>query len=69
MEVKVPSGESAAKTLADIDLPVGDGPRPHRPRFIDPQVVEAHFAPLLKDCPSPEQRWAGKADATPFPGL
>jgi len=52
--------------VAEIDFPTGAGPQPHPARFIDPREVEKHFAPLLKNRPSPEQRWAQKADATPF---
>jgi len=46
-----------------------DSPQPHPPRFLDPRVVEAHFAPLMKNPPTAEERWARKANATPFPGV
>jgi hypothetical protein len=55
--------------LAEIDFPTGEGPKPHPVRWIDPREVEKHFAPLLKNLPSPEQRWARKSIATPFPGV
>ena len=69
MEEKPPSNESELPELATIELPSGDGPQPHPFRFLDPRIVEAHFAPLLTNRPSPEERWAQKANATPFPGL
>lgn len=69
MEERKPSSESKPATLADLDFPTGAGPRPHPPRPVDPRVVEAHFAPLLKERPSPEQRLAKKAGFIPFPGL
>jgi len=69
MEEKPQQNASGPKSLADIDFPVGEGPKPHPPRFIDPRIVEAHFAPLMKNPPSAEERWARKANATPFPGL
>jgi len=56
--------------LANLDFPAcAEGPKPHPPRFIDPRIVEAHFAPLMKNPPSAEERWARKADARPFTGL
>lgn len=69
MEEKPPSNASKPRSLAEIDFPSGEGPQPHAVRFLDPREVEKHFAPLLKNRPSPEQRWARKATATPFPGL
>lgn len=69
MEARQPSSESKAATLADLDFPKGAGPLPHPPQAVDPRVVEAHFAPLLKDGPSPEQRLAKKAGFIPFPGM
>ena len=69
MEEKPPSNASKPRSLAEIEFPTGDGPKPHSARFLDPREVENHFAPLLKNRPSPEQRWARKANATPFPGL
>ena len=67
MEDRKLSTESEAQNLADLELPpCPEGPKPHPPRFIDPRIVEAHFAPLLKNPPSPEERWARKANATPF---
>ncbi len=75
MEDRKPSTESKPKEsehscpdrLPELSLPViNEAPKPHPPRFIDPRIVEAHFAPLLKNLPSPEERWARKANATPF---
>jgi hypothetical protein len=62
--------ESKPPELASLDFPYyPEGPAPHPPRFIDPRIVEAHFAPLLKNLPSAEERWARKANSTPFTGL
>ncbi|MBC7981158.1 MAG: hypothetical protein H7Y36_11400 [Armatimonadetes bacterium] len=69
MEEKPPSDASKPRSLAEIDFPTGEGPKPHTARFLDPREVEKHFAPILKYAPSPEQRWAQKANASPFPGL
>ena len=69
MEEKSLSNVSEAQFLVEVNFPTGDGPQPHTVRFLDPREVENHFAPLLKNCPSPEQRWAGKSNATPFLGL
>ena len=69
MEEKPPSNASGIRSIAEIDFPVGDGPRPHRARFLDPREVEAHFAALPATRRSPEERWARKARAAPFPGL
>ena len=69
MEENPPSDASKPLSLAEIDFPTGDGPKPHFPRFLDPREVEKHFAPLLKNRPSPEQRWARKSGASAFPGL
>jgi hypothetical protein len=69
MEEKTQSNASKPRSLAQIDFATGAGPLPHPPRFIDPREVEKHFAPLLKDRPSAEQRWARKADSVPFPGV
>lgn len=69
MEAKPQPNESAPKSLAELDLPAGDGPKPHAPRFLDPRVTEAHFAPLMKNPPSAAERWARKADATAFGGI
>ena len=69
MEEKPLSNESKPRSLAEIDFPTGEGPKPHTPRFIDPREVEKHFAELLKNPPSPEERWARKANSTPFTGL
>jgi len=55
--------------LAEIDLPTGEGPVAHAPRFLDPRTVEAHFAELPVHRPDPEERWEKKRNATPFPGL
>ena len=69
MEEKQQSSASKRRSLAEIDFPAGDGPKPHPARFLDPREVERHFAPLLKNLPSAEQRWARKCGALPFPGL
>ena len=70
MEAKAQSKESIPPSLADLELPsYPDSPQPHPPRFLDPRVVEAHFAPLMKNPPTAEERWARKANATPFPGV
>jgi hypothetical protein len=69
MEEKPPSDASALRSLAEIDFPAGEGPKPHAARFLDPRVVEKHFAPLMKNPPSPEERWARKTGAAPFPGI
>ncbi len=69
MEEKLPSTAYKLRSLAEIDFPAGEGPKPHPPRFIDPREVEKHFAPLLQNRPSPEQRWARKANSSAFPGL
>lgn len=69
MGEKQQSSGSGQRSLAEIDFPAGDGPKPHRARFLDAREVEAHFAPLLKNPPTPEQRWARKANASSFPGL
>jgi len=69
MEGKSKSNASEPPALAEIDFPTGAGPKPHPARLLDPREVEKHFAPLLKNRPSPEQRWAQKSGASPFPGL
>ncbi len=69
MEGKQQQNASPPKSLAEIELPAGDGPKPHPPRFLDPRIVEAHFAPLMKARPSARERWAGKANSTAFGGL
>lgn len=69
MEEKSRSNASKPRSLAEIEFPTGDGPQPHPVRFLDPREVENHFAPLLINRPTPEQRWARKANATAFPGL
>lgn len=69
METNPPPKESKPRSLAEIDLPSGDGPKDHAPRFVDPRVVEAHFAPLMSHPPSAAERWAKKANASPFDGL
>ena len=69
MEENSPSNASTPRSLAEIDFPTGEGPKPHPARFLDPREVAEHFAPLLKTPPSPEQRWAQKAGSVPFPGL
>ena len=62
--------QSIAHSLADgVEFPRGEGPVPHTVRFIDPRDVEAHFAALGIKPTSPEERWARKANATPFPGV
>ncbi|MES2437835.1 MAG: hypothetical protein V4584_02125 [Verrucomicrobiota bacterium] len=69
MEEKTPSDASGLRSLAEIDFPVGEVPKQHAARFPDPRVVEKHFAPLMKNPPSPEERRARKAGAVPFAGL
>jgi hypothetical protein len=69
MEEQAQSNASEIRTLAEIDFPSGDGPVAHAARFLDPRVVEAHFAELPVHRPDPEQRWAKKCNTTPFPGL
>ena len=70
MEDKAPSTESKLPDLASLDFPpCPEGTKPHPPRFIDPRIIEAHFAPLMKNPPSAAERWARKADARPFTGL
>jgi hypothetical protein len=69
MEEKPPSNESGLPSLAEIDFPTGEGPKAHSVRFLDPREVESHFAPLLGNRPSPQQRWARKAASSPFAGL
>lgn len=69
MEEEPRSHASAPRSLAEIDFPSGLGPQPHSVRSLDPRDVEKHLAPLLKNPPSAEERWARKANATPFPGL
>jgi hypothetical protein len=69
MEEITLSHASRPQSIAEIDFPTGVGPQPHPPRFLDPREVEKHFVPILKNRPSPEQRWATKANATPFPGV
>ena len=68
MEEQPQPNESARKSPAELDFPTGEGPKPHAPRFLDPRIVEAHFAPLMKNPPSAEERWARKAKAKPFTG-
>jgi hypothetical protein len=69
MGEKTPSAALNQRSLAALDFPVGEGPKAHTVRLLDPRVVAQHFAPLLKNLPSAEVRWARKAGATPFPGL
>lgn len=63
------SNASKTRALAEIEFATGAGPLPHAPRFIDPREVENYFTPLLKNRPSPEQRWARKANSISFPGI
>jgi len=45
---KAPPNESRLPDLAELDFaPWPEGTKPHPPRFIDPRIVEAHFAPLM----------------------
>ena len=69
MEGKEPSNESNATSVSLIDfpaVPIGNGPKPHPPRFLNPVDVDNYFRPLIKNPPSAEERWAKKADAQPF---
>lgn len=66
MEEKVPSNASAKPSLAEIDLPTGEGPIAHAVKFLDPRDVEAHFKALRKHPKSAEERWAAKTNALPF---
>ncbi len=56
-----------ALKLHAISQPAGEGPKPHQARFLDPRMVEKHFAPLMINPPSPEERWARKVGAVTFP--
>lgn len=66
MEEKQPSKKSKTLSLTEIDLPSSAPPTPHKPRFLDPSKVAAHFAPLLKNPPTAAERWAKKANSQPF---
>ncbi|MGE9267179.1 MAG: hypothetical protein ACQKBY_03710 [Verrucomicrobiales bacterium] len=66
MAEKKPLSASSVKSLLEIELPSGEGPREHPGRFLDPAVVAAHFAPFLKNIPSAEERWARKNHSVPF---
>lgn len=64
-----PSKKSQPISLAEVDLPPiaeGKGPKEHRPRCLDPVVVDDYFRPLLKNIPTAEERWQRKAMAEPF---
>lgn len=69
MEDSTLSIESKLRLLAEIDFPTGPGPVSHPIRFYDPRDVEAHFSALEVKRLSPEERWAQKCDAEPFPGV
>lgn len=69
MEEKPPSKRSKPPSLAEIDLPSGEGPSAHLYEDVDPRVVEAHFAVLSTKGKSAEERWAKKCHAAPFRGL
>jgi hypothetical protein len=70
MEDKQPSTESKLPSLADLEFPsCPEGTQPHSPKFIDPRIIAEHFAPLMKNPPSAEERWARKANAMPFLGV
>ena len=69
MEETTPSNASQIRALTEIEFPRGEGPVPHPVRFLDPRDVAAHFAALGIKPTSPEERWARKANATPFPGV
>lgn len=69
MEAKPHTNASKPRSLAQLDFPSGEGPRPHPVRVIDPRAVEAHFATLPTHRPGPRERWSWKAQAMPFPGL
>ena len=69
MEAKATSPESGKSSAAEVDFPDWNGMKEHAPRFLDPRVVDEHFRPLIKNPPSPEERWQAKKDLTAFPGL
>jgi len=69
MEEHMPSNASQIRLLSEISFPSGEGPVAHTVRFLDPREVEAHFAALGIKPTSPEERWARKANAKPFPGV
>lgn len=69
MEEKAPSTKSETISAAELELPnipIGQGPKPHPPRFYNPVDIDNYFRPLNKNPPSAEERWARKADAQPF---
>ena len=68
------SKKSTTTSQAVVDLvfpevPLGEGPRKHKPRLYDPRIVDDYFRPLLKNIPSAEERWKKKENSTPFLGL
>ena len=64
------STELEPQSLADLTFLIGDSPKPHPPRFLDPRVVEAHFKPLLKGGPTDEERLQKHLERSkPFPGV
>lgn len=72
MEDGKPSSESRPTSLEEIRfaaVPADQGPAPRPPREVDPRIVADHFAPLLPDPPSAEERWQEKRAGSPFPGL
>lgn len=69
MEEQKPSSESKKPSLSEISFPTGEPPVSHSARFYDPRDVAAHFAELDVTPESAEERWARKANATPFPGV
>ncbi len=64
-----PIGLMLVEDTVLADFPAGESPVPHPPAFHDPRDVSEYFKPLIKDIPTAEERWARKADATPFPGV
>ena len=62
----MPSNTSEKRSLAEIDLPTGEGPVRHAVKYLDPRDVEAYFQELPKQAKSAEERWASKRDALPF---
>ncbi len=66
MAEKKRSDESKVNPLLDLNLPTGEGKKERPPRFLNPEIVAAHFAPLLKNIPSAEERWQSKKNAKDF---
>lgn len=70
MEDPKPSKKSPVISLAEMELPVGDSPKPHPPQFLDPAEAAEYFASLLpadfKLKNNPEGSRAWKESAEPF---